>query len=391
MSVIHVFDPAAEFASLSLELQDAFRAWESEPDAWSSERADTFVRRAFRLQYEGNPLYRAYCERRGIAPPDVGSWRDVPPVPTAAFREVDLALEGIGTPEAVFRTSGTTAGRQRRGRHAILDLELYRASLEATFRRGVLDGGTEIRILSLVPPFSQTGDSSLSWMCDALISRFGSAESEWGVDEQGLSWSRAAEFLERACADGAPVCILATTLAADAWLSHLGESGEGRTLPTGSRVMDTGGEKGRSGLDRSVVVDQLQERLGIPRELVINEFGMTELLSQRYSTPLSTKLASGARRSPGLHAPPWLWTRSLDPETLDELPDGESGVLSHFDLANLGSVCAVLTEDLGRVDGPRIHLVGRAVGAPPRGCSLATADLLAAGGGGRPPEEAPDA
>jgi hypothetical protein len=227
-------------------------------------------------------------------------------------------------------------------------------------------------------------------MCDALISRFGSGESECVVDEGGLSWSRAAEFLERACVDGAAVCILATTLAVDAWLSHLGETGEDRALPTGSRVMDTGGEKGRSGLDRSVVVEQLRERLGIPRELVINEFGMTELLSQRYSCPLSTNLATGTRPSPGLHAPPWLWTRALDPETLNELTEGESGVLCHFDLANLGSVCAVLTEDLGRVRGGRIDLAGRAAGAPPRGCSLATADLLAAGGAGRRPEGGPD-
>jgi hypothetical protein len=70
----------------------------------------------------------------------------------------------------------------------------------------------------------------------------------------------------------------------------------------------------------------------------------------------------------------------LDPVTLEELPDGDEGILCHYDLANLGSVCAVLTEDRGRVAGDGIEWLGRTEGAPPRGCSLATAELLEAQG-----------
>ena len=391
MSVIHAFDPSAEFESLSLELQEGFRSWESEPGAWLPEQDEAFVRRTFRLQYESSPPYRAYCERRRIAPSDVRSWRDIPPVPTAAFREIDLALQGIREPEAVFRTSGTTRGRHRRGRHAILDLELYRASLEATFRSHVLDDETKIRILSLVPSFAQTGDSSLGWMCDALISQFGSEGSQSAAEAEGFSWSQAAAFVERACAERTPVCILATTLAADTWLGHLAKTDERWTLPDGSRLMDTGGEKGRHGLARAAVVDGLQRRLGIPPDLVINEFGMTELLSQRYSRPLPASRAGEPGESVRFHGPPWLRTRALDPETLDELAEGELGVLCHFDLANLGSVCAVLTEDLGRVSGRTMEWVGRAPGAPPRGCSLAAADLLAAAEAGHHSKGALDA
>ena len=110
-------------------------------------------------------------------------------------------------------------------------------------------------------------------------------------------------------------------------------------------------------------------QLAVSPDAIINEFGMTELLSQRYGR--------GEPAFP-LVGPPWLRSRVLDPVTLEELPAGETGILCHFDLANLGSVCAVLTEDRGRAVEDGIEWIGRTEGSPPRGCSLATADLLEA-------------
>jgi hypothetical protein len=72
----------------------------------------------------------------------------------------------------------------------------------------------------------------------------------------------------------------------------------------------------------------------------------------------------------------------LDPATLSPLPDGQRGLLAHYDLANAGSVIAVLTEDLGHRDGDGLQLLGRAPGAEPRGCSVAMDELLAAAEGG---------
>jgi hypothetical protein len=48
-------------------------------------------------------------------------------------------------------------------------------------------------------------------------------------------------------------------------------------------------------------------------------------------------------------------------------------MLRFFDLANIGSVSAILTEDCGIVsaDGSRVRLMGRAGLAEPRGCALA--------------------
>ena len=74
--------------------------------------------------------------------------------------------------------------------------------------------------------------------------------------------------------------------------------------------------------------------------------------------------------------PPWVRTRVLHPLSLKPVEDGEVGILAHLDLANLGSVSAILTEDLGRLVPGGFILQGRNPGAEPRGCSLAMEDFL---------------
>ena len=55
---------------------------------------------------------------------------------------------------------------------------------------------------------------------------------------------------------------------------------------------------------------------------------------------------------------------------------GSVGLLCHYDLANVGSVAVVLTEDLGRTVGDDgIEIVGRVAGAVPRGCGMLLAEL----------------
>ena len=101
---------------------------------------------------------------------------------------------------------------------------------------------------------------------------------------------------------------------------------------------------------------------------------MTELQSQLYTPVLSEP---GHDR--GAHVlPPWMRVRALDPSTLEEVEEGAEGLLAFFDLANAGSVCHVLTEDVGSVTSGRVRLAGRVTGAEPRGCSRAMDDLMAA-------------
>ena len=68
---------------------------------------------------------------------------------------------------------------------------------------------------------------------------------------------------------------------------------------------------------------------------------MTELTSQCYTRALFGE-------DPDLFvAPPWVRVRILDPETLEEAPEGQPGLIAVLDLANVGSALHLLTEDLG--------------------------------------------
>jgi hypothetical protein len=107
----------------------------------------------------------------------------------------------------------------------------------------------------------------------------------------------------------------------------------------------------------------------LPPQAVVREYGMTELTSQFYTRALEggdTEL---------FVAPHWTRVRILDPETLAEAPDGTPGLISIFDLANLGSAAYLLTEDLGVARDGGFTLLGRAPGADLRGCSLTAEEM----------------
>ena len=63
-------------------------------------------------------------------------------------------------------------------------------------------------------------------------------------------------------------------------------------------------------------------------------------------------------------------TRVLDPETMRPRPDGQPGLLVHYDLANLDTPMAIQTEDVGVCERGRLRLEGRLPEAERRGCSL---------------------
>lgn len=352
--------------SLAAALEAAIAAWD---DGGPFSDFDDWALRVFAEQFERNLPYRGYCERRGMTPTTVASWSDVPAVPTAAFRHADLAS---APPEAVFRTSGTTGGADARGRHPIPHLSLYRASALAGFRHFVVPDGARLACLFLLPPLAQRPDSSLVHMCAWVGETFGT-EVEWFVGEDGLDLPRLRDRLDRCARDGAPVLLAGPT----AGFVRLFDEGFGCRLGPGSRVMDTGGAKGMPRpLSRLGFLRACWTHLGLAGYFCVNEYGMTELCSQRYDSALRDRFAGRSLDPRRLVAPSWLRTRVLDPDTLRPVPAGETGLLCHHDLANAGSVSVVLTEDLGRAVGDDgIEVTGRVPGAVPRGCGLLLADL----------------
>lgn len=338
---------------------------------WGSEHFGALARRAFRHQFEGNRAYSAYCAARGATPDTVRGWTEVPVVPVAAFKALELVVGPATDVDAVFRTSGTTTGRGSRGAHLVPDLGVYDASLLPAFRRRVVPDVERLPFVSLIPSPAALEDSSLSYMVGAASERFGS-EVTWVVDGEGR-WDLKAldRTLHSAERSGEPVLLLGTAFA---FVHALELDGPVlRRLPAGSRIMETGGFKGRSReLPKHELHALLTDRTGVPRERIVNEYGMTELLSQLYEPVLAEGVGGADRHVP----PPWLKVRALDPVTLEPMSEGAEGILAFFDLANVGSVCHILTEDVGSVRRGHVHLVGRSAGAEPRGCSRAMDELM---------------
>jgi hypothetical protein len=300
----------------------------------------------------------------------VGRWEEIPAVPANAFKHLELA---VAEAELVFLTSGTTRGAERRGRHLVPRLSLYRASLLPPFRHHLLSGAGRMPFLSLIPSAKEVPDSSLSYMVGAAAEALAS-ETRWLVDGIGtLDRAGLRSAMQDAAQSGEPVLLLGTALALLHAVERL-EAEPAPPLPAESRVMETGGLKGSG---REVGRDELYSRIatatGVPADRIVSEYGMTELLSQLYE-PV---------RGEGHVPPPWLKVRALDPVSLEEVGPGEPGLLAFFDLANAGSICHVLTEDVGAVADGRVRLHGRVEGAEPRGCSRAMDELMSASGPAR--------
>jgi hypothetical protein len=323
---------------------------------------------AFAWQFERIEPYRRLCERRGATPETVKDWRQVPPVPAAAFKTLTLAAEPA---VEIFRSSGTTGGGEQQSVHHQPFPDLYRKVIDASFPRFCLPYGGPLPILSLIPTREQLPDSSLSFMADHILARYGSPESLIAFGPRGVEAAKARSWAGARQREGRPVLVLATAFALAQWLDALADRlGLKFRLPAGSAIFETGGFKGKTTeLTRGELLARVQEWLGVPPDFVVREYGMTELTSQCY-----TRVLLGG--DPDLFvAPHWVRVRLLDPETLEEAPAGTPGLITVFDLANLGSAAHLLTEDLGVAEGDGFHLLGRAAGAELRGCSLVVEEL----------------
>ncbi len=361
--------------------------------AAEGDRFEDVALAVFAFQYERVEPYRRMCDGRGVSPANVSDWREVPAVPALAMKRLALHAD---EPLHVFRSSGTgmAAARSAAGGGAATDTpssatmspagdasgrsvhyqpypDLYRQAIECSFPRFCLPGlRTPAPMLSLVPAVEQAPDSSLAFMAAHVLDEWGAADSTNAFGERGVDVTRARSWLSARQREGRPALLFATSFALAQLLEALSRRFLHFRLAPGSVVFDTGGYKGRTQeLSREDLLARLETWLGVPPEQVVREYGMTELSSQCYTT----NLLDGDAET--FVAPHWVRVRVLHPETLAEQPSGEPGLLAVFDLANVGSVPHLLTEDLGVAHGAGFRLLGRASGAELRGCSLTVEEL----------------
>ena len=360
------------------ELDRSILEWMQEP-LWGEdeERFDALALALFAHQFERCSPYRRFCERRAATPASVRGWREIPPVPTGAFKELSLRCFPAERSVHTFRTSGTSTAT--RGELHLDTLELYEASLLPSFYRFLLPDLSPERlsatILVLAASSAEARDSSLSHMFGVAIRELGAEGSRFFVEGDDLRAEELLGALETAPAER-PLLLCGTAFSFVHLLDALEQRGARLELPAAARIMETGGFKGRSRtMPRPALYLALEEQLGVPLERIVNQYGMTELGSQFYDTVLREPAAP--RRKLG---PPWARVRIVDPETGEDAPTDGTGTIVVYDLANTGSVLAIQTADLGRRVQDGFEVLGREPGAEARGCSIAADELLSGTG-----------
>jgi hypothetical protein len=334
---------------------------------------DSLALKLFSLQYEHNLAYRRICDARHLTPETVEHWAQIPFVPTGAFKELELSCILPDERTAAFHSSGTTEQKPGRHFHNAESLALYEVSLMKWFQFHFNLSG---KFMFLTPEQNAAPRSSLVHMFETVRKHAAGAEFCGHVAVDGswiIDFDATVQKLKAACAGDAPLTILGTAFSFVHLLDFLAENRLRFELPVGSRVMETGGYKNRSRvLPKHELHGFIEQGLGIPKGKILCEYGMSELSSQAYNS-----VSWAETGKPGVFRkyqfPPWARVQIVSPETGIEVVDGETGIIRIFDLANVFSVAAIQTEDLGIHLGDHFDLAGRAQLAEPRGCSLMSA------------------
>ncbi len=326
---------------MTAALKDSIFEIKSREDFWEAALG------VFNYQSGQNEIYSQFLNALGKTGGSPESIADVPFLPVEFFRSHKV-LTGSRPVEKVFESSGTTGVLP--SKHFVSDLSLYEKSFSKTFRLFYGDPGNYC-IIALLPSYTEREGSSLVYMADSLIrdSRHPLSGFYKGNDKALLN------ALKRSDDRDKKILLIGVSFAlldlAERWSPDL----------SGVIVMETGGMKGRrKEIIRQELHEILKERCNISS--VHSEYGMTELLSQAYSS------GDGI-----FYCPPWMKVYIRDPQDPFSLysQPGKTGGINIADLANINSCSFIATGDLGSLheDGG-FEVLGRFDNSDIRGCNL---------------------
>lgn len=301
----------------------------------------------FCFQYETNAIYHELSDLLHKEPRNTGHYLQLPFLPISFFRDQKI-ISGDGTSyEKIFTSSGTTGSIP--SRHFVKDLKLYKESFTKSFE--LFYGNPEkFRFLALLPGYLERQGSSLVYMLDHMIQKTGINGSGFFLHDMAALKKQLLQNLP----DPARNILFGASYA-------LLDFAEKFPLDiNGVIIMETGGMKGRR---KEMIREELHDILcrSFNVEMIHSEYGMTELLSQAYSS------GRGIYRPP-----PWMKILIRDVnDPLQLLSHGQTGGINIIDLANIYSCSFIATQDLGILheDGS-FEVVGRFDDSDARGCNL---------------------
>ena len=302
--------------------------------------------KTFRFQYKHVKVYHEFVTHLGIQPDEVNRIEDIPFLPISFFKTHKVIPEDT-TNQIVFKSSGTTG--MERSQHFVHDLNVYEQSFLNGFKH-VYGDISEYAILALLPSYLEQGESSLVYMVDELIKKSNNSNSGFYLN----NYTELVSKLNALEATNKKTILLGVSYA----LLDVIEKYDLQLKNT--IIMETGGMKGRR---REMVKEELHQVLkkGFGVNQIHSEYGMTELLSQAYSS------SNGIFETPN-------WMKVLIRDATDPLsliPYGQTGGINIIDLSNYYSCSFIATQDLGKKLGEnQFEILGRFDYTDVRGCNL---------------------
>jgi phenylacetate-coenzyme A ligase PaaK-like adenylate-forming protein len=302
--------------------------------------------KVFRFQYEHNNVYHQFCQYLKLDPQQVKALEQVPFLPIQFFKSHDV-LPDDSAVQQIFTSSGTTGSTT--SRHLVTDITLYEQSYRYAFAQ--FYGNIEdYVVLALLPSYLEREGSSLIYMVQDLITQTNNSDSGFFLDDFDALVAKL-NILE---SEGKNVLLIGVTYA----LLDLIEKQKFRLKNT--IIMETGGMKGRR---KEMIREELHSLLceGFGVSTIHSEYGMTELLSQAYST------GNGI-----FQCPPWMQIMVRDTEdAMSYVQTGKTGGINVIDLANINSCAFIATQDLGKkLSNETFEVLGRFDNSDIRGCNL---------------------
>ena len=311
---------------------------------------DSLAMQVFRYQYAENELYRNFCNALYRNPGNVHSITSIPFLPISFYKSHTVKTGTWNEAQLVFESSATTGTIT--SKHHIQDSAVYEQTLLHGFEQ-FYGPVADYTIMALLPSYLERQNASLVYMAKVLMEKSGNPHNGFYINE----WDELFVQLQQALTAGEKVLLIGVTFALlDFAASYPADLHK-------LVVMETGGMKGRrEEWTRAQVHDFLKHQWKLPA--VHSEYGMTELLSQGYSTHDGVYQCTDTMR---------IMIRDLN-DPLDVTASG-SGCINVIDLANIDTCSFIATEDIGRVfeDGT-FEVLGRMDHSALRGCSLLSAE-----------------
>lgn len=314
--------------------------------------ASSFEARALRLfhyQAKYNSVYKKFLSLLKCEAERIKRISEIPFLPVSFFKQFKVVTNNNQKEHIwkIFESSSTTG--QTPSKHYVRDLKIYENVIEKNFIRSF--SNHKYKILALLPGYLERKNSSLVFMVNHLMKKFGTDGSGFYLNEF--------EKLQRAITDAerkkGKLFLFGVTHA----LVEFASQGKIK-LPKDSIVLETGGMKGE-GKEwvRKELHEILKAKLGAKK--IFSEYGMTELLSHAYT--------KGTEK---FFPPPWMKifvSDVHDPFSLVKWED--TGRICIVDIANVYSCAFIQTDDLGRkFANESFEVLGRIDNSELRGCNL---------------------